>query len=174
MGRKNNCIDISSDKEVTSHTTWLRKIILETETESLLLAAQNNSIETKIKVEKTRQNSKCRLYGDWDKTTNHKINGCSKLVQKEYKTRYDWVAKVIHLELCKKFKFDHTVYAQPRTLWKMRHTKFPGISRYKQITRRYARRPDKVIVNKKENLPISGFCRPGKPQGKTERKEKKS
>ena len=27
---------------------------------------------------------------------------------KEYKTTYDWVGKVIHWELCTKFKFDHT------------------------------------------------------------------
>ena len=26
----------------------------------------------------------------------------------EYKTRHDWVGKVIHWELFKKFKFDHT------------------------------------------------------------------
>ena len=26
----------------------------------------------------------------------------------EYKTRHDWVGKVIHCEICKKFKFDHT------------------------------------------------------------------
>ena len=28
---------------------------------------------------------------------------------KEYKTRYDWVGKVIHWELYKKLKFDHTI-----------------------------------------------------------------
>ena len=27
--------------------------------------------------------------------------------QKDYKTRHDWVGKVIHWELCKKFKFAH-------------------------------------------------------------------
>ena len=27
---------------------------------------------------------------------------------KEYKTRHDWMGKVIHKELCKKLKFDHT------------------------------------------------------------------
>ena len=27
---------------------------------------------------------------------------------KEFKTRHDWVEKVIYWELCKKFKFDHT------------------------------------------------------------------
>ena len=28
---------------------------------------------------------------------------------KEYKIRHDWVGKVIHLEFCKKFKFDQTI-----------------------------------------------------------------
>ena len=39
---------------------------------------------------------------------NHILSECSKLAQKEYKTGHDWVGKVIHLEMCKKFKFDHT------------------------------------------------------------------
>ena len=29
-------------------------------------------------------------------------------MQKEYKARQDWVGKVIHKEICKKFKLDHT------------------------------------------------------------------
>ena len=33
------------------------------------------------------------------------ISECSKLAQKVYKTRHNWV---IHWELCKKLKFDHT------------------------------------------------------------------
>ena len=49
------------------------------------------------------QNSKCRLCGNRDKMINH----TSKLAQREYKTRYDWVGKVIYWELCKTFKFDH-------------------------------------------------------------------
>ena len=55
-----------------------------------------------------QQNSKCRLCSDRDETINHIISECSKLVQKEYKTRHDWVGKVIHWKMCKKFKFDHT------------------------------------------------------------------
>ena len=81
------------------------------ETESLQIAAQNNTIRTnhiKARIDKTQQNSKCRLCGDGDKTINHKISECSKLAQKEYKSRYDWVGKVIHWEMCKKFKFDDT------------------------------------------------------------------
>ncbi len=40
--------------------------------------------------------------------SNNNNNNNSKLAQKEYKTRHDWVSKVINWEMCKKFKFDHT------------------------------------------------------------------
>ena len=43
-----------------------------------------------------------------DETINHMISECSKLAQKVYKNRHDWMGKVIHWEMCKKFKFDHT------------------------------------------------------------------
>ena len=36
------------------------------------------------------------------------ISEYNKLAQKEYKTSHDWVGKVIHYELCKRLKFDHT------------------------------------------------------------------
>ena len=61
-----------------------------------------------MKIDKTQQNSKCRQCDDRDETINHIINECSKLAKKEYKTRHDWVGKLIHWELCKKLKFDHT------------------------------------------------------------------
>ena len=85
--------------------TWLRK-----ETESLLMIAQNSTIRNthiKARIDKTQQNRKCRLYGDRDETINHIISECSKLAQKEYKARHDWVGKVIHWEMYKKYRFDH-------------------------------------------------------------------
>ena len=60
-----------------------------------------------MRIDKTQQNSKYRIGGDRDEKINHIISECSKLAQKEYKARQDWVAKVIHCEMCKKFKFDH-------------------------------------------------------------------
>ena len=56
----------------------------------------------------TQQNSKCRLCGDRDETINYIISECSELEQKEYKARHGWIGKVIHREMCKKFKFDYT------------------------------------------------------------------
>ena len=91
--------------------TWLRKGNLKRETESLLIAAQDNAIRSnhiKARIDKTQQRSKCMLCGDRDETINHIISECSKLPQKEYKARHAWVGKVIHREMGKKFKFDPT------------------------------------------------------------------
>ena len=73
----------------------------------------------KALIEKTQQNSKCRYCDDRVKTINH-IRKYSKLAQKEFSIHWSlsnskcppvetWLSgKVIHWELCKKFKFDHT------------------------------------------------------------------
>ena len=42
-----------------------------------------------MRIDKTQENSKCRMCGDSDETINHIISECSKLAQKEYKTRHD-------------------------------------------------------------------------------------
>ena len=81
------------------------------ETESFLIAAQNSTIRTnhiKGKIDKIQQNNRCRLCGDRDETINHLISEWSKLAQKEYKTRHNWVDKMIDWELWKYSKFDHS------------------------------------------------------------------
>ena len=62
----------------------------------------------KARIDKIQQDSKYRLCGDRGETINHIISECSKLAQKEYKTRHDSVGKVIHWDMRKKFKFDHS------------------------------------------------------------------
>ena len=65
---------------------------LKRETVSVLIAEQDNAIRSnhiKVRIDKTEQNIKCRLFGDRDELINHKISECNKLVQKEYKTRHD-------------------------------------------------------------------------------------
>ena len=57
--------------EIGHEKTWMRKQILKRETESLLMAAQNNSLLTnyvKVKIGKTQKNRKCRSCGDRDKS----------------------------------------------------------------------------------------------------------
>ena len=74
---------------------WLRKRSFKRETKSPLIAEQNNAKMTnhnKARIDKTQQNSRCRLCGDRDKTSNH-ISECT-IAQKEYKTKLDCVGKV--------------------------------------------------------------------------------
>ena len=138
--------------------TWLRKGNLKSETESLLIAAQDTAIRThhiKARIDKTQQNSRCRLCGDRDETINHIISECSKLAQKEYKARHDWVGKVIHWEMCRKFQFDHT------NKWYM-HNRVPVIENdshkllwdFNIQTDNLipARKPELIIINKRKRI----------------------
>ena len=101
----------------------------------------------------TQQKSKCWLCSERDETINHIISKCSKLAQKKYKTRHDWVGKVIHWEMCKKSKFDHA------NKWHMPN-QAPLLENYTHkllwdfdihtdhlIS---TRRPDLIIINKKK------------------------
>ena len=84
---------------------------------------------------------------------NHIISECCKLVQRDYKTRRDWVEKVIHWELCKKIKFDRM------NKWYMHNAESVRENETNQILCDFeiqtdhlisARRPDIVMVKKKE------------------------
>ena len=142
---------------------------------ALLIAAQNNAIRTnhiKARIDKTQQNSKCRLCGDRDETIHHIISERSKLAQKECKCRHDWVGKVIHWEMCKKFKFDHTnkwyMYNPSPVLENYTHELLWDFDIYIDHLIS-ARRPDLIIIIKKENMQNCRFCCPGWLQNKSER-----
>ena len=168
--------DISHEKT----WTWLKKGSLMRETESLLITAQNNAVRTnyiKTKIDKTRQNSRRRLCGDRDEMINHIIGECSELTRKEYKTSHNWVDKIIHWELCKKFKFDQT------NKWYMHNPEsVPNNETYKllcdfEIQTDHlisARRPDLIIINKKEiTSRIVDFAVPGDHRVKMKECEKR-
>ena len=77
-------------KEVVSDQcwAWLHNGDLKRETESLIVAAQNQSIGTnlvKAKIEKSQGDSLFRVCRKVDGSMDHIVSGCSKLQQKEYK-----------------------------------------------------------------------------------------
>ena len=82
---------------------------------------------------------------------------CSKLAQVEYKTRHDWVGKVIYSKLCKKLKFNHTNKRY------MHNPEFEMENETNKLLRDFeikaghlilANRPDVVIIKKKKNNKI--------------------
>ena len=108
--------------------------------------------------------------------TNHIISKCSKLVQREYKTWHDWVGKVIHWELCKKFIFDFT------NKWYMHNREFVSeIETHKilwdfEIQTDYltlARWPKLVIVNQKRTCLTVDFAIPADHWVKLKESEKR-
>ena len=91
------------------------------------------------------------IIGDRDETINHIISECSKLAQKEYKARHDWVGKVIYWEICKKFKFDHTnewYMHNPAPVLENDTNKLQWDVEIHTDHLILARRPDQILINK--------------------------
>ena len=121
--------------DISHEKTWMsqRKGNFKAETESLLIAAQNNVIRTyhiKERIDKTQQNSRCRLWGDRYETVNHIISECSKLAQKSIRLdATGWVrwstgncAKNLNLTIR-----INVICTTPHLSWKMRRTNSNGI-----------------------------------------------
>ena len=93
-------------------------------------------------------------------------------MRKKYKTRCDWVGKVIYWQLCNRLNFDHTtkwyMHKPDSVLKNEMHRIFWGI---KIQTNDLI--PDLEIRNKtKENKLSSGFCRSRRPQSENQRIQK--
>ena len=43
------------------------------------------------------------MCGKAEKSVNHLLSECSKLAQKEYKRRHDWLGTKIHWKICRKY-----------------------------------------------------------------------
>ena len=96
---------VRQNKEVGNQDRWqwLRNWSLKCETESLIFAAQEQAIRTNVikgKIDKSQEQTKCRMCSKADETINHIVSECAKLAQREYKRRHDWVGRRIHWGTC--------------------------------------------------------------------------
>ena len=111
-----------------------------------------------------------------DETVNHMVNECSKLAQKKYKGRLDWVRKVNNWELCKRLKFDHT------TKWYMHKPESVLENRIHKILLDFeiqmdhsilARRLNRVLIKNKRTCHLVEFLVPADHGMKIEGKKKR-
>ena len=138
------------------------------------------------------QNNKCRLCGDEDKMINHFISKCSKPAIKEYKSRHNWV--VIHWQLCKNWNLtmqtnnnnnnnNNNNDNEEKKIWPYNMHKPESIMENEthkilwdfEIKTDHlilARRPDLLIISKKENLLYSGIFPSSGPLSENQRKWK--
>ena len=83
---------------------WLSKLDLEAETESEIVVAQDQALNTKYyatKILNTETDSKCRLCQQFDETIDHIIPACPILAKEQYVKRHDKVSAQIHFNICK-------------------------------------------------------------------------
>ena len=95
------------------------------------------------------------MCGKADETVNHLLSECSKMAQREYKRRHDWLGKRVHWEICHRLQFqtkEHWYEHVPETV--LENNEFKLLWDFNIQTDHVieARRPDLVIVNKKERF----------------------
>ena len=82
---------------------------LKVKTEATIYAAQEEALRTnytKNKIDKTSEDSFCRMYGERGETMKHIICECKKLAQRQYKRRHDTVVKLVRCKLCEKHNLE--------------------------------------------------------------------
>ena len=89
--------------------SWLKTGYLKKETEGLLVAAQSQTLRTnaiKAEIDKSQENSLCRLCHQKNETVNHIVSECPKVSQTQYKRRHDTVAKALNWDLSRRYEFN--------------------------------------------------------------------
>ena len=157
-------------KEVRSDQcwAWLQNEDLKRAAKNLIVVAQNHSIRTnlvKVKIDKSQGDSLCRVCRKVAESIDHIVSGCSKLVQKEYKRRHDDLEKIVHWELARKCNYeagDKWYEHEPESVLENEDYKTLWDFSIQTDHVIQARRPDLVVVDKKErSCKIIDFAVPG-------------
>ena len=98
----------ASEADVDTRRThqWLSSSGLKAETEGFIIAAQDQSLNTRnyqANILKSNCNPKCRLCDDKLETIDHIVAGCSVLAGTEYKTRHDRIGQYLHWTICRHY-----------------------------------------------------------------------
>ncbi|XP_060534521.1 uncharacterized protein LOC132706940 [Cylas formicarius] len=102
-GRYINLLD-SADLDKPASVGWLTNGNLFPETEGFMCAIQDQVIPTRsylkhIIKDPTVTTTNCRICGEGHENVEHLISGCRILAPKEYTTRHDNEAKIVHQEI---------------------------------------------------------------------------
>ena len=137
------------------------------------MAAQNQSIRKNLVKAKSQGDPLCRICRKVDESIDHIVSGCSNLVQKEYKRRHVNLGKIVHWKLSRKCNFeagDRWYEHEPESV--LENEAYKILWDFSMQTDHVieARRPDLVVVDKKESsFKIIDFAVPG---DRIEEKEK--
>ena len=97
------------------------------------------------------------------------------MVQKEYKTRHNWVGKVTYWKLCKRLKFNHTskwYMHKPESVLENGTHKILWDFEIQMDHPIPARRPYLVLIKREKKLSFGGYCYSSRPQSENVQKQK--
>jgi hypothetical protein len=134
---------------------WLSKCDLTANTESLIMAAQEQALPTRqlqAHIYRTRDDPRCRLCKESPETVQHIISGCKQVAGVAYTERHNNVAGVVYRGLCTQYGLN-----QPQHWWETPN-KVNENSRAKILWDYYiqtdkhvlANQPDIIVVDKEE------------------------
>ena len=132
---------------------WLKQGNLKREID----AAQEQAVRTnviKAKIDNTQEQSKCRMCREKDETVNHLISECSKMAQREYKRRHDWVGRRVHWDVCRKYGIevkDKWYQQEPGSVIENKKCKILWDFTVQTDHIIQARRPDMIVIDKETN-----------------------
>src|SRR6476659_3523764 len=133
---------------------WLTKGNLNPSTEAILVAAQDQALNTKAHAKnilKCTRDGQCRLCGQHEETVSHLVAGCPILANAKYKERHNEVAKIVHWSLCKKYNIE-TIQQwwkhQPEAVAENDAVKILWDFSIRTDNKIQANKPDLVVVDK--------------------------
>ena len=94
------------------------------------------------------------MCGEKDETVNHLISECSKMAQREYKRRHDWVGRRVHWDVCKKYGIvvnDKWYQYEPGSVIENDKCKILWDFTVQTDHIIQARRPDMIVIDKETN-----------------------
>lgn len=136
---------------------WLKLGFLKKQTESLIMAAQEQALRTnkiKVSIDRKKISPLCRMCNEKDETVDHIVSSCKNLASIEYLNRHNKVAQYLHHHLLKQNNFnvkDKWYEHQPESIVENNTAKILwDFNIYTDKVIR-ARRPDIVVIDKTKN-----------------------
>jgi len=125
-----------ADVDFKQTNDWLKGTGLKAETKGLIIAAQDQSLATRLyhhRIIKDGTNPLCRLCNKYDESIDHILAGYPELAKTEYIKQHNNAAACMHWKFFQYFNIktaDKWYEHQPEQLQKTKQLQFSGICKY--------------------------------------------
>jgi hypothetical protein len=132
---------------------WLHKCDIRANTEALILAAQEQALNTRYiakRIHHTNTDPRCRMCSQHDETISHLTSGCSKLAGTSYMERHNYVASIVYRAICSEYNIELPAEwkAEPHKVVENQHAKILWDFHIQTDRMVQHNQPDIVLIDK--------------------------